>query len=64
MYWERKSKAAGLKVMADRIYSSNSQEANSLLRKAAEIFVDIGEADSAARCFCDLGEYETAGITF
>ncbi|XP_062075817.1 uncharacterized protein LOC133779937 [Humulus lupulus] len=64
IYWERKSKAASLKVMADRIYSSNSQEANSLLRKAAEIFVDIGEADSAARCFCDLGEYETAGSVY
>ncbi|XP_068331779.1 uncharacterized protein [Pyrus communis] len=31
--------------------------------KAAEIFDAIGKADSAARCFSDLGEYERACMT-
>ncbi|PON39568.1 P-loop containing nucleoside triphosphate hydrolase [Parasponia andersonii] len=59
--WERKSKAAGLKAMADCIRSSNPQQANYVLGEAAEIFQAIGKADSAARCFFDLGEYERAG---
>ncbi|KAM6546583.1 hypothetical protein CsatB_027319 [Cannabis sativa] len=61
IYWERKSKASGLKAMANRICSSKSQEANSLLREAAKIFIALDETDSAARCFYDLGEYERAG---
>ncbi|PON60921.1 Tetratricopeptide-like helical domain containing protein [Trema orientale] len=60
-YWERMSKAAGLKAMADRMRISSPEEANSVLREAAEIFEAIGKADSAARCFSDLGEYERAG---
>ncbi|XP_016652647.1 PREDICTED: uncharacterized protein LOC103343754 [Prunus mume] len=59
-YWERRSKAAGLKAIADRMRTSNLEEANSILREAAEIFDAIGKADSAARCFSDLGEYERA----
>ncbi|CAL8993557.1 unnamed protein product [Prunus brigantina] len=59
-YWERRSKAAGLKAIADRMRTSNPEEANSILREAAEIFDAIGKADSAARCFSDLGEYERA----
>ena len=62
-YWERSSKAANLKSMADRMRTSNPEEANSILREAAEIFDAIGKADSAARCFSDLGEYEKAGMT-
>lgn len=62
-YWERRSKAAGLKARADRMRLSNPQVANSSLREAAEIFEDIGNADSAARCYSDLGEYERAGMT-
>ncbi|XP_060669556.1 uncharacterized protein LOC132800264 isoform X1 [Ziziphus jujuba] len=60
-YWERRSKAAGLKSMADRMRIANPEVANSILREAAEIFDAIGKADSAARCFYDLGEYERAG---
>ncbi|XP_034197492.1 uncharacterized protein LOC117612973 [Prunus dulcis] len=59
-YWERRSKAAGLRAIADRMRTSNPEEANSVLREAAEIFDAIGKADSAARCFSDLGEYERA----
>ncbi|XP_062113026.1 uncharacterized protein LOC133824169 isoform X1 [Humulus lupulus] len=63
-YWERLSKAAGLKAMADRMRISNPEEAKSILREAAEIFEAIGKADSAARCFSDLGEYERAGLIY
>ncbi|ONI28251.1 hypothetical protein PRUPE_1G134300, partial [Prunus persica] len=59
-YWERSSKAANLKAMADRMRTSNPDKANSILREAAEIFDDLGKADSAARCFSDLGDYERA----
>ncbi|CAB4262688.1 unnamed protein product [Prunus armeniaca] len=60
-YWERSSKAANLKAMADRMRTSNPDKANSILREAAEIFDALGKADSAARCFSDLGDYERAG---
>ena len=62
-YWERKSKAAGLKAIAERMLTSNPAEANSILKEAAEIYDAIGMADSAVRCFIDLGEYERAGMT-
>ena len=62
-YWERRSKASGLKAIADRMRISNPEEAKSILREAAEIFDTIGKADSAARCFSDLGEYERAGMS-
>ncbi|KAK9185221.1 hypothetical protein WN943_025576 [Citrus x changshan-huyou] len=57
-YWKKRSKASGLKAAADRISSSNLLEANVFLREAAKIFEAIGKADSAAKCFCDLGECE------
>ncbi|KAF5747513.1 hypothetical protein HS088_TW05G00235 [Tripterygium wilfordii] len=59
--WERRSKAASLKANADRLRGSNPLEANKMLREAAEILEDIGRADSAAKCFSELGEYERAG---
>ncbi|KAK0573666.1 hypothetical protein LWI29_011732 [Acer saccharum] len=60
-YWERMSKAASLKAAADRVHNSNPEKANIYLREAAEIFEAIGKADTAARCFSDLGDYERAG---
>ncbi|KAI9169144.1 hypothetical protein LWI28_007641 [Acer negundo] len=60
-YWERMSKAASLKADADRVHNSNPEKANIFLREAAEIFEAIGKADTAARCFSDLGDYERAG---
>ncbi|KAM1067711.1 hypothetical protein ACFX2J_022665 [Malus domestica] len=59
-YWEGKSKAAGLKAIAERMPTSNPAEANTILKEAAEIYDAIGMADSAVRCFIDLGEYERA----
>ncbi|KAK3222796.1 hypothetical protein Dsin_009821 [Dipteronia sinensis] len=60
-YWERRPKAANLKAAADREHNSNPEEANIILREAAEIFEAIGKADTAAKCFSNLGDYERAG---
>ncbi|XP_059624937.1 uncharacterized protein LOC132268175 [Cornus florida] len=59
--WEKRAKATGLKAAADRLRGSNPEMASTVLREAAEIFDSIGRAESAAECFCDLGEYERAG---
>ncbi|KAM5566524.1 hypothetical protein ABKV19_014932 [Rosa sericea] len=63
-YWERRSKAGGLKVMAYCMQTSNPEEAKSILREAAEIFEDIEMASSAAQCFFDSGDYERAGMIY
>ncbi|XP_035540340.1 uncharacterized protein LOC108992280 isoform X2 [Juglans regia] len=60
-YWERRSKAAGHRAKADRTRHLNPEAANVILREAADIFEAIGMCDSAARCFCELGQYERAG---
>ncbi|KAK2383849.1 P-loop containing nucleoside triphosphate hydrolase superfamily protein [Trifolium repens] len=60
-YWEKKSKAAGLRAIAHRLHDLNPEDANAVLREAAEIFESIGMAESAAQCFSDLGDYERAG---
>ncbi|CAJ2636390.1 unnamed protein product [Trifolium pratense] len=60
-YWEKKSKAAGLRATANRLNDFNPEGANATLREAAEIFEDIGMANSAAQCFSDLGDLERAG---
>ncbi|KAL6532142.1 hypothetical protein OROGR_014112 [Orobanche gracilis] len=59
--WEKRAKASGLAAAADALRGSNPKEARVMLREAAEIFDSIGRANSAAECFCDLGEYERAG---
>ncbi|XP_042981748.1 uncharacterized protein LOC122311306 isoform X1 [Carya illinoinensis] len=60
-YWERRSKAAGLRATADRMRHLNPEAANVILREAADIFEAIGKGDFAAHCFFELGEYERAG---
>jgi hypothetical protein len=60
-YWERRSKASGLRATAAHKRHSNPEAANKILREAAKIFEAIGMADSAAQCFSELGEYERAG---
>jgi phage tail sheath protein FI len=62
IYWQRSSKAAGLRAKADHMRGSNAKAANVILREAAEIFEAIGNADSAAQCFSDLGAYKRAGM--
>ncbi|KAL3635026.1 hypothetical protein CASFOL_022080 [Castilleja foliolosa] len=59
--WEKRAKASGLRSYADTLRVSNPEEACVMLREAAEIYDSIGRTDSAAECFCDLGEYDRAG---
>ncbi|KAL3835054.1 hypothetical protein ACJIZ3_009790 [Penstemon smallii] len=59
--WEKRAKASGLRAASDNLRGSNASEANIMLKEAAEIFNSIGRAESAAECFCDLGDYERAG---
>ncbi|KAL8048748.1 hypothetical protein ABFX02_07G087200 [Erythranthe guttata] len=59
--WEKRAKASGLRASADSMRGSNPKESRVMLREAAEIFDSIDRADTAAECFCDLGEYERAG---
>lgn len=61
-YWEKMSKAAGLRANANRLRDLDPEGANAVLREAAEIFEGIRMADSAAQCFSDLGDYERAGM--
>ncbi|KAK7399848.1 hypothetical protein VNO78_11042 [Psophocarpus tetragonolobus] len=60
-YWERKCKASGLRANANRLRDLNLDDANAMLREAAEIFEGIGMVESAAQCFSDLGDYKRAG---
>lgn len=62
-YRARLAKAHGLKAAAERKRDLNPEAAHVDLRKAAEIFAEIGEARSAAKCFFQLNEYERAGKT-
>lgn len=61
--WELRCKAFGHRANADRVRSTNPEQASQLLREAAKIFDSIGKFESAAECFCDLGGYEEAGMT-
>ncbi|XP_038877003.1 uncharacterized protein LOC120069339 isoform X2 [Benincasa hispida] len=63
-YWEKRSKASGLRAFAEHIHNTNPVEANAILREAAIIYEAIGKADSAAQCFFDIGEFERAGAIF
>ncbi|KAG8369514.1 hypothetical protein BUALT_Bualt14G0021500 [Buddleja alternifolia] len=59
--WDKRAKASGLRAAADSLRGSNAEEARIMLREAANIFDSIGKSETAAECFCDLGDYERAG---
>ncbi|KAL3641675.1 hypothetical protein CASFOL_012490 [Castilleja foliolosa] len=59
--WGKWAKASGLRDTSDALRGSNPNRARIMLREAAEIFDSIDRVDSAAECFCELGEYERAG---
>ncbi|KAI8537794.1 hypothetical protein RHMOL_Rhmol09G0052000 [Rhododendron molle] len=59
--WERRAKAACHRTAADHMRGSNPEGASNALRQAADIYESIGDAESAAQCFCELGEFERAG---
>ncbi|XP_073028907.1 uncharacterized protein [Primulina eburnea] len=62
--WEKRAKASGLRASADHIRISSPSESRIMIREAAELFNSIGRAVSAAECFCDLEEYERAGMIY
>ncbi|XLS78098.1 hypothetical protein HN51_062323, partial [Arachis hypogaea] len=59
-YWEKKSKAAGLRATANHLHDLNPEDAHEILRQAAKIFEGIGMINIAAQCFSDLGDLEKA----
>lgn len=60
-FWAKLSEAS-LYQAAARRRDPNSETAHKYLKKAAEIFDSIGKAESAARLFIEIEEYERAGI--
>ncbi|KAG5545643.1 hypothetical protein RHGRI_017953 [Rhododendron griersonianum] len=59
--WEKRASAACCRASADCMRGSNPEGARNALREAADIYDSIGDAESAAQCFYELGEYERAG---
>ncbi|GKD72843.1 UvrD-like helicase, ATP-binding domain, P-loop containing nucleoside triphosphate hydrolase, partial [Tanacetum coccineum] len=59
--WETLARASGLRASADQMRGTNHEAFKSYVREAAGIFESIGKLESAASCYCDLGEYERAG---
>ncbi|PWA91974.1 uvrD-like Helicase, ATP-binding domain, P-loop containing nucleoside triphosphate hydrolase [Artemisia annua] len=59
--WEKLAKASGLRASADQMQGTNPEAFVGYLREAAGMFESIGKLESAASCYCDLGEYERAG---
>ena len=62
--WEKLAKASGLRASADQIRETNPDSYSGYLKEAAGMFELIGKFESAASCYCDLGEYERAGNFF
>ncbi|KAI8552028.1 hypothetical protein RHMOL_Rhmol06G0232800 [Rhododendron molle] len=59
--WEKRASAACCRASADHMRGSNPEGARNALREAADMYDSIGDAESAAQCFYELGEYERAG---
>ena len=59
--WEKLAKASGLRASADQMRETNPDSYLGYLKEAAGMFEFIGKFESAASCYCDLGEYERAG---
>ncbi|KAI8552025.1 hypothetical protein RHMOL_Rhmol06G0232600 [Rhododendron molle] len=59
--WEKRTSAACCRASADHMRGSNPEGARNALREAADIYDSIDDAESAAQCFYELGEYERAG---
>lgn len=60
-FWEKLAEAS-LYQEAARTREPHSEMARKYLKKAAEIFDAIGKAESAARLFIEIEEFERAGI--
>ncbi|GKA07906.1 pyridoxal phosphate-dependent transferase [Tanacetum coccineum] len=61
--WEKLAKASGLRASADQIRGTNHEAFLGYVREAAGLFESIRKFESAASCYCDLGEFERADST-
>ncbi|KAJ0765113.1 putative TPR and ankyrin repeat-containing protein [Helianthus annuus] len=59
--WETLAKASDLRASGDHMREIYPEAFLGYVREAAGMFESIGKLESAASCYCDLGEYETAG---
>ncbi|GJY39000.1 UvrD-like helicase, ATP-binding domain, P-loop containing nucleoside triphosphate hydrolase [Tanacetum coccineum] len=59
--WEKLAKASGLRASADQMRGTNYKAFVGYVREAAGLFESIRKFESAASCYCDLGEFERAG---
>ncbi|PWA79190.1 uvrD-like Helicase, ATP-binding domain, P-loop containing nucleoside triphosphate hydrolase [Artemisia annua] len=59
--WEKLARASGLRASADQMRGTNHEAFSRYVKEAAGMFESIGKLESAASCYCDLGEYERAG---
>ncbi|XP_076952702.1 uncharacterized protein LOC143626518 [Bidens hawaiensis] len=59
--WATLAKASDLRASGDHVRGTNLEAFLGYIREAAEMFESIEKLESAASCYCDLGEYETAG---
>ncbi|XP_074323795.1 uncharacterized protein LOC141660706 [Apium graveolens] len=62
-FWAKMAEASQYQAVA-RGREPNSEMACKYLKKAAEIFDSIGKAESAARLFTELEEFERAGFIY
>ncbi|KAI7748570.1 hypothetical protein M8C21_000109, partial [Ambrosia artemisiifolia] len=56
--WETLAKASRLRSFGEHIRGTNPKAFVGYVREAARMFESIGKFESAASCFCDLGEYK------
>ncbi|KAJ0765120.1 putative TPR and ankyrin repeat-containing protein [Helianthus annuus] len=59
--WETLAKASRLRSFGEHIRGTNPEAFIGYVKEAAGMFESIGKLESAASCFCDLGEYRRAG---
>ncbi|KAM0043432.1 putative TPR and ankyrin repeat-containing protein [Helianthus debilis subsp. tardiflorus] len=59
--WKTLAKASRLRSFGEHIRGTNPEAFIGYVKEAAGMFESIGKLESAASCFCDLGEYKRAG---
>ncbi|KAK2999234.1 hypothetical protein RJ639_022978, partial [Escallonia herrerae] len=59
-YWEKMTKASGLRAAAARTRAPNSDMWCSYLKEAAEIFYSIDVFEASAQCYFEINEYKKA----
>ncbi|KAK3002990.1 hypothetical protein RJ639_019262 [Escallonia herrerae] len=63
-YWEKMTKASGLRAAAARTRAPNSDMWCTYLKEAAEIFYSIDVFEASAQCYFEIKEYKRAGTIY